>query len=95
MLAEMGRAEDAIAALAEAQRVGRAAGPADPEAERVTALVHAHVDPARAIEAWERYLSLMRRVRDPSLPEMRKMIEAMASLEALRERRDARASSVR
>ncbi|MBI2525910.1 MAG: hypothetical protein HYV93_07985 [Candidatus Rokubacteria bacterium] len=95
MLAEMGRTEDALAALAEAQRVGRAADPADPEAERVAALVHAHVDPVRAIEAWERYLALMRRLRDPSLSEMGKMVEAMASFEALRERRDARASSVR
>ena len=89
MLAEMGRAAGAVAALTEAQRLGRALDPGDPEAERFAALVYAHVDPARAVEAWERYLSLMRRLPDPSLPEMGKMLEALVSLDALRRQQDA------
>ena len=92
-LAEMGRAEEAIATLAEAQRVGRAGDPADPEAERVAALVYVHSDPSLAIEAWERYLSVMRRLRDPSLSETGKMMEAMVSLDALRRQQAAPAAS--
>ena len=92
-LAELGRTEEAVAALAEAQRVGRAIDPGDPEAERVTALVYARSDPIRAIEAWERYLSLMRRLPDPSLPEMARMMEAMVSLDALRRQEGAPAVS--
>ena len=92
-LAEMGRAEEALAALAEAQRLGRATDPADPEAERAAALVHVHSDPARAVEAWERYLSLMRRVPDPSRREMGKMMEAIVSLDALRGQQRAPAGS--
>jgi tetratricopeptide (TPR) repeat protein len=92
-LAEMGRAVEAVAALAEAQRVGRAADPADPEGERFAALVYARSDPARAIQAWERYLSLMRRLPDPSLLEMGKMLEAMVSLDALRRQQGAPAAS--
>ncbi|MBI3104645.1 MAG: hypothetical protein HYY95_03525 [Candidatus Rokubacteria bacterium] len=92
-LAELGRTEEAVAALAEAQRVGRAIDPGDPEAERVTALVYARSDPIRAIEAWERYLSLMRRLPDPSLPEMARMMEAMVSLDALRRQQGAPAVS--
>ena len=94
-LAEMGRAEEARAALAEAQRVARATDPGDPEAERAAALVYVHSDPARAVEAWERYLSLMRRVPDPILSETGKMIEAMLSLAVLRQRQGAPAASGR
>jgi Flp pilus assembly protein TadD len=83
-LAELGRSREATTALAEAQRVGRAADPADPEAERAAALVYTHVAPALAIEAWERYLALIRHSPATDLRAMRKALDAALSLEALR-----------
>ncbi len=89
-LAALGREREALAALEEARRVGRAADPSDPEAERAAALVLAYSDPARAVESWERYLALMARRRDPSLRDLAKVLEAIASIETLRQRQAAR-----
>jgi tetratricopeptide (TPR) repeat protein len=83
LLAELGRHDEAARALAEARRVARALDPDDPEADRFEALVYTQSDPARAEQAWRRYLDRLLLASDVTPLVLGRRRAAAAALQAL------------
>jgi hypothetical protein len=91
----MGRAREALAALAEADALAREQDPSDPERDRYQALVRARTDPARAIAAWDRYLAALTRAKSLSPQQLAQALEALDARQALQESEGGRAAARR
>ncbi len=94
-LAEMGRTQEALAPLAEASGLTRMRNPSDPEPDRYEALVYTRIDPARAIAAWDRYLSAVTRAKALSPQQVTQALEALAAREELQKGKDGRGAAGR
>jgi Flp pilus assembly protein TadD len=86
-LAELGRSQEAMAALDAGRALARARGDEDRESDRYAAQVYTAFDPGRAVEAWERYLEAMAAVRHPTVLDEARIARARQALERLRNER--------
>lgn len=93
-LAQLGWADEALAALAEADRLARAVNSVDAERDRFAALVYSRIDPERSREAWARYLTALGKLKQPTHTQLVRMVEAITALEEI-EGKTSRAGSER